>query len=84
MLFLLLQLTTVGAAMLADGACMQMLEYLIHDCPDPKGTMVTIEALSRSVLLLLRSALHRMECVLTVSSSYKVGYTLACCAKTQY
>eukprot|EP00117_Sycon_ciliatum_P008689 scpid30063/ scgid11278/ Ankyrin-1; Erythrocyte ankyrin len=48
------QLTTVGAAMLADGACMQMLEYLIHDCPDPKGTMVTIEALSRSVVFARR------------------------------
>lgn len=45
------QLTPVGAALLADGAVLQMIEYLKQDCPEAQGTFITIEALSRFVQL---------------------------------
>lgn len=46
----MIQLTPVGAALLADGAVLQMIEYLKQDCPEAQGTFITIEALSRSSL----------------------------------
>lgn len=42
-----LQLKPVGAAMLADGAVMHLLDYLQFDCPDNHGSFVTVEALGR-------------------------------------
>ena len=42
-----LQLTPVGAASLADGAVMHIVDYLRFDCPDNHGTFVTVEALGR-------------------------------------
>lgn len=44
-----LQLTPVGAAMLADGAAMHLLDYLQFDCPENHGSFVTVEALGRLV-----------------------------------
>ncbi|XP_062507418.1 uncharacterized protein LOC134183870 isoform X2 [Corticium candelabrum] len=48
------QLTPVGAALLADGAVLQMIEYLKQDCPEAQGTFITIEALSRSIVFARR------------------------------
>eukprot|EP00118_Oscarella_pearsei_P026298 m.309736 g.309736 ORF g.309736 m.309736 type:complete len:828 (+) comp47527_c0_seq1:163-2646(+) len=48
------QLTPVGAALLADGAVLQITEYLKQDCPEPQGTFITVEALSRSIVFARR------------------------------
>jgi hypothetical protein len=48
------QLTPVGAALLADGAVLQMTEYLKQDCPEAQGTFITIEALSRCIVFARR------------------------------
>lgn len=45
-----LQLKPVGAAMLADGAVMHLLDYFQFDCPDNHGSFVTVEALGRLAL----------------------------------
>ena len=55
---LLLQLTPVGAAMLADGAVMHLLDYFQFDCPDNHGSFVTVEALGRLAPGWNHSCLH--------------------------
>ena len=55
---LLMQLTPVGAAMLADGAVMHLLDYFQFDCPDNHGSFVTVEALGRLALGWNHSCLH--------------------------
>ncbi|XP_065899551.1 uncharacterized protein [Dysidea avara] len=49
------QLTVEGAAMLADGAVIHILDYLRFDCPDNQGTFITTEALSRATVFARRS-----------------------------
>jgi hypothetical protein len=49
------KLTPVGAASLADGAVMHIVDYLRFDCPDNHGTFVTVEALGRAPVFARRS-----------------------------
>ena len=43
------QLTARGAAMLADGAVVHILDYMRFDCPENQGSYITVEALSRYI-----------------------------------